>query len=34
MEEMDGSEMLNFEGSGCMGVSGKWKTEGMSVYWE
>ena len=20
--------------SGCMGVSGKWKTEGMSVYWE
>ena len=41
MEEMDGSvysaiwvglggrEMLNFEGSGCMDVSGKWKTEGM-----
>ena len=37
MEEMDGSvysaiwaglggrEMLNFEGSGCMDVSGKWK---------
>ena len=21
--------MLNFEGSGCMDVSGKWKTEGM-----
>ena len=45
MEEMDGSvcsaiwvglggrEMLNFEGSGCMDVSGK-ELIGKSVYWE